>query len=128
MPEVTAIVEESSGELREIQVEVESPLTNIPIKYLGSYKFVNGLLLLFQNFPDSKIKFGDWGFYVYGSDRKYFDFNDGGESNYGLLKEWDWEADYSHDKIHENKPFSTGWYFGIYEDIINYADSKDIED
>ena len=50
---VTAIVEEPSGELKEIKVSVDSPLTDIPIKYLGSYKFVNGLLLLFKNFPES---------------------------------------------------------------------------
>ncbi len=84
---VTAIVEEPSGELREIQVSTVSPLTDIPIKYLGSYKFINGLLLLFKNFPESKIKLGDYnGFYIYGSDRNYFDMEEG---SYGLLKEWE---------------------------------------
>lgn len=122
MPEVTAIIDESSGELREIQVQVDSPLTNIPIKYLGSYKFVNGLLLLFQNFPESKIRLGDYNdFYIYGSDRNYFDMS---ESSYGLLKDWEWEATYNQDK---DEPFATGWMFSIY-DSVDYADYKDIEE
>lgn len=121
MPEVTAIVEESSGELREIQVQVESSLTDIPIKYLGSYKFVNGLLLLFKNFPESKIKLGNYsGFYIYGSDRNYFDMS---EEDYILLKDWEWEAEYDLDK---GEPFAIGWMFSIYQSV-NYADYKDIE-
>lgn len=120
MPEVTAIIEESSGELREIQVSVESPFTNIPIKYLGSYKFINGLLLLFQNFPESKIRIVDGSdFYVYGSDRNYFDMEEG---CYGLLKEWDWDRDYD---LTKDEPFCNGWFFSIYKSV-NYADSKDL--
>lgn len=125
MPEVTAIIEESSGELREIQVSVDSPLTDIPIKYLGSYKFVNGLLLLFKNFPESKIKIVDGSdFYVYGSDRNYFDMEEG---CYRLLKECDWEADYDLDKCKLGKAFSKGWMFSIY-DSVDYADYHDIKD
>lgn len=122
MPEVTAIVEEPSGELREIQVSVDSPLTDIPIQYLGSYKVVNGLLLLFKNFPDSKIKIVDGNdFYVYGSDRNYIDISD---DEYGLLKEWDWGATYD---VTKNGNFSNGWVFSIY-DSVDYADYKDIKD
>lgn len=127
MPEVTAIIEEPSGELREIQVQVDSPFTDIPIKYLGSYKFINGLLLLFQKFPESKIKIVDGSdFYVYGSDKSYIDKLYLSDDEYGLLKEWEWGADYDQDKCEPfGKAFAKGWVFSIYNSV-DYADYKDI--